>query len=118
MTFDEMCQMAARNNREKGLRSDADVPTFLGLTMRLCGLHGKVSEAYEIVKRRGNRDEGEPALEGALTKFDFGHELADIVIRTMDIADLQGIDLGKAIIEKLHLNATRPQKYGTSKEGL
>ena len=118
MTFQEMCEMSARNNREKGLRSDADVPTFLGLTMRLCGVHGEVSEAYEIVKRRGNRDEGKPALESALSRFDFGHELADIMIRTMDIADLAGIDLEEAVIQKLHLNAERPHKYGTSQEGL
>jgi NTP pyrophosphatase (non-canonical NTP hydrolase) len=39
-------------------------------------------------------------------------ELADVVIRAMDLADAYGIDLGAAIIEKLNHNATRGPKHG------
>lgn len=39
-------------------------------------------------------------------------ELADIVIRVLDIADAYGVDLGAAIIEKLNHNATRGLHHG------
>lgn len=39
-------------------------------------------------------------------------ELADVIIRTLDIADAYGIDIGAAIIEKLNHNATRGLHHG------
>ncbi|WP_445745016.1 hypothetical protein [Paenibacillus sp. FSL L8-0470] len=39
-------------------------------------------------------------------------ELADIVIRVMDACGHYGIDLEKAIAEKMTYNATRPQRHG------
>jgi len=39
-------------------------------------------------------------------------ELADVVIRALDIADAYGINLGAAIIEKLNHNATRGMHHG------
>jgi hypothetical protein len=39
-------------------------------------------------------------------------ELADVVIRALDIADAYGIDLGAALIEKLNHNATRGLHHG------
>lgn len=42
-------------------------------------------------------------------------ELADIVIRAMDIAEFYGIDLGRAILEKMEYNQARPYKHGGKK---
>lgn len=39
-------------------------------------------------------------------------ELADIVIRVADLCGLYGIDLEKAIKEKLSFNKTRPYRHG------
>ena len=39
-------------------------------------------------------------------------ELADVVIRSLDFADLYGIDLESAIAEKLAYNATRGHRHG------
>ena len=39
-------------------------------------------------------------------------ELADVVIRCLDFADLYGIDLEAAIAEKLAYNATRGHRHG------
>ncbi|EHS59419.1 hypothetical protein [Paenibacillus sp. Aloe-11] len=39
-------------------------------------------------------------------------ELADIVIRVFDAAGRYGIDLERAITEKMAYNATRPQRHG------
>ncbi len=43
---------------------------------------------------------------------DLGHELADIVIRSMDLAQSLGINLGEEIVKKATFNADRPYKHG------
>ena len=42
-------------------------------------------------------------------------ELADVVIRIMDLAEYYGIDLEKVIAEKHTFNKTRPFKHGGKK---
>lgn len=42
----------------------------------------------------------------------FDSELADIVIRVMDLAEHLGIDLERAIQEKHEFNQTRPMRHG------
>jgi NTP pyrophosphatase (non-canonical NTP hydrolase) len=39
-------------------------------------------------------------------------EMADVVIRIMDMAGYYGIDLEQAIIDKIKYNKTRPYKHG------
>ena len=39
-------------------------------------------------------------------------ELADVVIRSLDLADEEGLDLAGMIFLKLAYNATRPHKHG------
>lgn len=39
-------------------------------------------------------------------------ELADVVIRVMDICGHYGIDLERAVQEKMAYNATRPERHG------
>lgn len=42
----------------------------------------------------------------------FAHELADVMIRVADMAEAYGIDLEKAIKQKMAYNATRPHRHG------
>lgn len=68
------------------------VPTKLALIMSEC------AEAIEW-HRMGKSNE-------------IGHELADVVIRTMDLAESLHINLGQLILEKHNFNKTRPYKHG------
>lgn len=54
------------------------------------------------------------ALEAHRTKQDYhiGEELADIVIRTMDLAEALNINLAERIVEKAKANIARPFKHG------
>lgn len=49
---------------------------------------------------------------GKLDSEDFAEELADIMIRTLDLCGFLRIDAGKAIIEKAEKNMLRPYRHG------
>lgn len=76
----------------------------------LANLHAEVSEAWEEY-RKGHpldhiyfREDGKP--EG------FPVEIADVVIRCLDMADAIGIDLARVIRMKHIFNKTRPFRHG------
>ena len=62
----------------------------------------RLIEETDAVDHHGNprKPEGVPS------------ELADVIIRTVDLAHENGIDLAAAIAEKLEYNASRPHMHG------
>ncbi len=72
------------------------VPTKLAL------IGSEVSEALEA-HRKG------------LSAEEFGYELADIVIRTMDLAGALKIDLAAYIVAKNEINKSRAFRHGNKK---
>jgi NTP pyrophosphatase (non-canonical NTP hydrolase) len=72
--------------------SDRQVPELL------CLVHSEVSEALEAYRN--------------LDDANYQEELADIVIRVMDMAEHAGIDLESQIIHKNNINKTRGYKHG------
>jgi NTP pyrophosphatase (non-canonical NTP hydrolase) len=89
------------------LHDGNDPQTFPTL---LCLVHSEVSEALEdyrmglsITVQQANAD-GKP--------YGIPSELADILIRVMDICGLYGIDIDRAVREKLQYNETRPYRHG------
>jgi len=86
-------------------------------------LHSECSEVLEIYRERGaygaadNLYDAPPKMldsAPALPKKPYGirEELADILIRCGDLAGALGIDLERAVKEKMAYNATRPFKHG------
>lgn len=69
-------------------------------------IHSELSEALEA-KRHGNPPSDHiPAFSGV------EEEWADVVIREMDVASVDGYRLAEAIWAKLMFNAGRPYKHG------
>lgn len=67
----------------------------------LCLVHAEVSEALE-----------------AYRKYDDEHmkeELADVVIRVMDMCEAYGIDLEEEIRKKHEINKGRPYRHGNKR---
>lgn len=106
MTIDELQFVCHELAVEKGFWPEGEkrnVPEMLAL------IHAEVSEALECY-RSGQMEtffrKGTGKPEG------FGVELADTVIRILDLAGGLNIDLQKLIRIKLEYNKSRPYRHG------
>lgn len=106
MKINELVKEVGQNARDHGWW-DGEERTF-GELIALC--HSELSEALQEYRNWGSLtethygDNGKP--EGIPS------ELADTVIRIMDMCDHYGIDLEAAIIEKHEFNKSRPYRHG------
>lgn len=69
-------------------------------------MHSELSEALEALRHGNPFDDKIPEYSGVEA------ELADVVIRIMDYAELRGFRVAKAIIAKHQMNKTREHKHG------
>lgn len=71
-------------------------------------IHSEVSEALEA-QRVGDMEYHEDEHHKPLG---FGSELADIIIRTLDLAEHLGFNINQIVLNKMAYNETRPFKHG------
>ena len=103
--LNELCKEVYQNAVDHGWW---DEQRTFGDLISLC--HSELSEALEEFRNGHKPDEtylnanGKP--EGAPT------ELADVMIRIMDMCGHYNIDLEKALYDKIEYNKTRPYRHG------
>jgi NTP pyrophosphatase (non-canonical NTP hydrolase) len=89
-----------------GWWQDADIRI---VPEKLALIHAEVSEALE--EYRDGRMETWFA-DGSAKPEGFGVELADAIIRILDLAGYLGIDMGELVELKHEYNRTRPFRHG------
>lgn len=87
-----------------------------GIGMKVALIHSEVSEALEELRVHGHDlnsvEFREPRFTDHGKPDGFGVELADTVIRIMDLCGALGIDLETLIKAKMTYNETRTHRHG------
>ena len=108
MTIAEMARSVYLTAKTKGWW-DGGEGTSVGTKIAL--MHSELSEALEEFRKTPDRLE--MYFEGESDKPEgFVVELADCVIRIMDLCEHLGLDLEQALELKAEYNKTRPYKHG------
>jgi dCTP diphosphatase len=79
---------------------------------------GEVGELSEIFQWKGEVPKGLPGWDEA-EKEHLGEELADVLLYLVRLSDMCGVDLGKAALRKMEINARKypvDQCKGSSKK--
>lgn len=127
--LNELAKQVHENAKQKGF---FDTPKNIG--EMLCLIHSEVSEALEADRKKhyavkswniennvdlndlestSNKQYFKQEFEVAI-KNSFEDELADVMIRVMDLAAYKGIDLEYHIKMKMAYNSMREHKHGKS----
>lgn len=101
----------AANNFEKGWRDPEAPHRNFGELISL--IHSETSEALEAF--RDGDDYTEISYEDDGKPVGVASELADVIIRVLDMADEMNIPVIEAVIAKHRYNQTRPYRHGNKK---
>lgn len=103
--FAEKTEEAYKNSADKGFH-EGDTLSNNENGNRLMLMVSEVTEAHDALRHGNPPDSHIPEFSGAEA------ELADVVIRAMDLAETNGWRLAEAIEVKMAYNANRPYKHG------
>jgi NTP pyrophosphatase (non-canonical NTP hydrolase) len=116
--INELATQIHENNKAKGFYDGEK-----NIGEMLCLIHSEVSEALEA-DRKNEHTKNIRVVNGWVSDDDFTRsfkenvkdtfedELADIMIRVMDLAAFKGINLEQHILAKMRFNSTREHKHG------
>lgn len=108
MTINKIAELVHANAKAKGFHPDTE--TVRQFMANQCNnLHGEVSELWEAWRAGKENDLCDKASTGLTCTEE---ELADIIIRCLDLSRRLKIDIQNAIEMKHQYNLSRPYKHG------
>ncbi len=110
-TLNGLAELAHNCAKDHGFHdANADRSTIENFAIWTTNIHGEVSELWEAAR---NNTLDQPCDKPALTLTCEEEELADIILRTLDLAKARNVNIGLAVIMKYNFNLDRPHKHGS-----
>jgi NTP pyrophosphatase (non-canonical NTP hydrolase) len=108
MNINDLADEVHRNAEKHGFHGTTNFDEYLA---NMCNnLHGEVTELWDAHRSDKLYAFCDKAPKCNLTCVE--EELADIVIRTLDLARQLGVNIEQAVLAKHEYNKTRPFKHG------
>lgn len=109
--LNEIADEISTVSEAKGFWPDQD-PIWL-IATKLALIDSEVAEALEVHRERFDDDEEDPVTSWTPMQEDkFAEEIADIIIRALDLGGFCGFDIGNIVLSKIEINKGRPPKHG------
>lgn len=100
--FNELAKKAHENAREKGFWDHDPSPAEV-----IARIHGELSETLELYDRAEHRE-----ISMKIEHYRVEEELADVILRVLDFAASEGLDIGQAVLDKHAYNLGRARLHG------
>lgn len=111
--LDDLAEEIFTISEYKGFWDIDSISDLAYVPLKLALVHDEVSEALEV--HREVYDDSDVDVVTQMTDMqeaDFTEELADIIIRVLDIAGSFDLPIGDSVIEKIEANRRRPSRHG------
>lgn len=100
--FDALAEKVHENARAKGFWDHDPSPAEV-----IARIHGELSETLELYDREEHRE-----ISTKIQHYRVEEELADVILRVLDFAASEGLDIGQAILDKHAYNLGRSRLHG------
>lgn len=101
----QLQRSAYHNSKEKGFWTGLDNSPIV-LAGKVALMHSELSECVETIRKGDRKDDHCPEFNNGVI------ELADAIIRIMDLCGRLDWPLGEAILAKMTYNTSRPPMHG------
>lgn len=112
-TIDELAQEISQIAEQKGFWDyNGDIGELGILPLKLALIHSEVTEALDVHRKEyDDTDEDPNSGMTDMQEEDFAEEVADVIIRALDVAGYFGWNIGDVILHKVNVNRSRPHRH-------